>query len=158
MCHDVKEARKGFSFRLRMGERRREYVPVFTKFRALPGELPSVERRFIENPKGWTGSVQQQKNCFTIYGACARKDAPYGWRDGTFMKDFKKNRDLVEYLALVSQLGLTMAGSILFCFVIGYFLDKWLHTRGVFLVVFIVLGVVGGAVTVYRQITQLPKK
>ena len=73
------------------------------------------------------------------------------------MGDFKKKRDFVEYLALVSQIGLTMAGSILFCFVIGYFLDKWLHSRGVLLVIFIFLGVIGGGVTVYRQIDELPK-
>jgi ATP synthase protein I len=73
------------------------------------------------------------------------------------MNDFKKKRDAIEYLALVTQVGLTMAGSILFCFVVGFFLDKWLHTRGVLLVIFIVLGIVGGAVTVYRQISHLPK-
>lgn len=74
------------------------------------------------------------------------------------MKDFKKKRDTIEYLALVTQVGLTMAGSIAFCFMIGYYLDKWLGTRGVFLVIFIVLGIIGGAWTVYRQITGLPKK
>ncbi len=74
------------------------------------------------------------------------------------MKDFKKKRDTIEYLALVTQVGLTMAGSIAFCFMIGYYLDKWLGTRGVFLVIFIVLGILGGAWTVYRQITGLPKK
>ncbi|MEJ5365941.1 MAG: AtpZ/AtpI family protein [Desulfosoma sp.] len=74
------------------------------------------------------------------------------------MKDFKKKRDTVEYLALVTQVGLTMAGSIAFCFMIGRYLDKWLGTRGVFLVIFIVLGIIGGAVTVYRQITRLPRK
>ena len=73
------------------------------------------------------------------------------------MKDFKKKRDTLEYLALVTQLGLTMAGSILLCFVVGYFLDRWLHTRGIFLVIFILFGIVGGGITVYRQITQLPK-
>jgi len=71
--------------------------------------------------------------------------------------DFKKRRDFVEYLALVSQVGLTMAGSIVFCFMIGYFLDKWLNTRGILLVIFILLGIMGGAITVYRQITHLPK-
>ena len=74
------------------------------------------------------------------------------------MKDFKKKRDTLEYLALVTQVGVTMAGSIAFCFMVGYYLDKWLGTRGFFLVLFIVLGIVGGAVTVYRQITGLPKK
>lgn len=74
------------------------------------------------------------------------------------MKDFKKKRDTIEYLALVTQVGLTMAGSIAFCFMVGYYLDKWLDTRGVFLVIFIVLGIVGGAMTVYRQITGLSKE
>ncbi|MGD9087654.1 MAG: AtpZ/AtpI family protein [Desulfobacterales bacterium] len=36
----------------------------------------------------------------------------------------------------------------------GFYLDKWLGTRGVFITIFIILGVVGGAVTVYRQILQ----
>jgi len=58
-------------------------------------------------------------------------------------------------MTLVTQLGLTMAGSILLCFAIGYFLDKWLGTRGIFLTIFIILGVLGGGWTVYRQIIQL---
>ena len=45
-----------------------------------------------------------------------------------------------------------MAGSILFCFAIGYYLDKWLHTKGLFITVFILLGVAGGGYTAYRQI------
>jgi F0F1-type ATP synthase assembly protein I len=47
-----------------------------------------------------------------------------------------------------------MAGCIVFCFFIGLYLDKWLGTKGVFVTIFIILGVVGGAVTVYRQILQ----
>jgi len=73
------------------------------------------------------------------------------------MSDFKKQRDLVEYLTFVSQAGLTMGGSIVFCFMVGYFLDKWLHTHGILLVVFILLGIVGGGYTVYLQIKKLPK-
>lgn len=73
------------------------------------------------------------------------------------MGDFKKKRDSIEYLALVSQVGLTMAGSILLCFTVGYFLDKWIHAHGLVLVFFILLGVVGGAVTIYRDINKLPK-
>ncbi|WP_123290536.1 AtpZ/AtpI family protein [Desulfosoma caldarium] len=74
------------------------------------------------------------------------------------VKDFHKKRDTLESLVLVTQVGLTMAGSILFCLLVGYYLDKWLGTRYIFLVIFIVLGIVGGAVTVYRQIMGLPKK
>ena len=73
-------------------------------------------------------------------------------------EDFKKKRTFVEYLALVSQLGLTMAGSILLCFAVGFFLDLWLGTGGIFLVIFILLGVVGGGVTAYRQIMDLERK
>ncbi|MGD9173678.1 MAG: AtpZ/AtpI family protein [Desulfobacterales bacterium] len=68
--------------------------------------------------------------------------------------NYKKNRIWAENLSIVMQIGLTMAGCILFCFFIGLYLDKWLGTRGVFVTIFIILGVVGGAVTVYRQIIQ----
>ena len=68
--------------------------------------------------------------------------------------NYKKNRVWAEHLSVVMQIGLTMAGCILFCFFIGFYLDKWLGTRGVFIAIFIVLGVIGGGVTVYRQILQ----
>ena len=67
----------------------------------------------------------------------------------------KEYRDLVNMTGLVMQLGLTMAGCIVFCFAVGYYLDKWLGTKGIFLVIFILLGIVGGAVTVYRQIMDV---
>jgi ATP synthase protein I len=47
-----------------------------------------------------------------------------------------------------------MAGSILFCFAIGYYLDRWLNTKGVFITIFILLGVAGGGYTAYRQIMK----
>lgn len=47
-----------------------------------------------------------------------------------------------------------MAGSILFCFAIGYYLDKWLNTKGIFITIFILLGVAGGGYTAYRQIMK----
>ena len=62
---------------------------------------------------------------------------------------------------LVTQLGLTMIGSILFCFAIGYYLDKWLGTKVLFITIFILLGVAGGGYNAYRQImetTRLDKK
>ena len=55
---------------------------------------------------------------------------------------------------MVTQIGLTMAGSILFCFAIGYYLDKWLNTKGIFITIFIFLGIIGGGYTVYRQIME----
>ncbi len=53
------------------------------------------------------------------------------------------------------QLGLTMAGCIIFCFFVGWFIDKWLGARGIFVTIFIILGVLGGGNVVYRQIMDL---
>lgn len=53
------------------------------------------------------------------------------------------------------QLGLTMAGCIFFCFFIGRLIDTFLKTKGVFLTIFIFLGVIGGANVVYRQIMEM---
>jgi F0F1-type ATP synthase assembly protein I len=69
--------------------------------------------------------------------------------------NYKKNRPWAESLHIVMQVGLTMAGCIAFCFFVGLFLDKWLGTRGVFVTIFTVLGVIGGAITVYRQIIEI---
>ena len=69
--------------------------------------------------------------------------------------DFKKNAGWVENLTLLMQLGLSMAGSIVLCFFIGRQIDRWLGTRGVFLVVFTILGVIGGAYLAYKNIMEV---
>ena len=69
--------------------------------------------------------------------------------------DYKKNRDWAENLTIVIQLGLTMAGCIVFCFFVGFFLDKWLGLRGIFTTIFILLGIAGGANVCYRQILEI---
>jgi ATP synthase protein I len=74
---------------------------------------------------------------------------------GSIVFDYKKNRAWTENLSVVMQLGLTMAGCILFCFFIGWTIDKWAGTRGVFTAVFIILGVIGGANVSYRQILEI---
>jgi len=72
--------------------------------------------------------------------------------------NFRKHVKLAEDVTIVSQLGLTMVGSILFCFAIGYYLDKWLNTKGLFMTLFILLGIMGGGYTVYRQIMEITHK
>ena len=67
----------------------------------------------------------------------------------------KPPRAVWDHLALVMQVGLTFAGSVLLCFAIGYWLDRWLGTTGVFLTIFILLGVAGGGYKVYQQIMEL---
>lgn len=53
------------------------------------------------------------------------------------------------------QLGLTMAGCIFFCFFVGLYLDKWVGIKGIFVTIFTILGVIGGAVVAYRQILEV---
>jgi len=72
--------------------------------------------------------------------------------------NYKKNRAWAEGLQIVMQIGLTMAGCIIFCFFVGLYIDKWLGTKGIFVTIFIVLGVIGGGVTVYRQILDVTKE
>ena len=71
--------------------------------------------------------------------------------------DYKKNRAWAENLTIVMQLGLTMAGCIVFCFFVGLYLDKWLGTKGIFVTVFTILGVIGGATVAYRQVMDTLK-
>lgn len=74
--------------------------------------------------------------------------------------DYKKHRAWAENLSIIMQIGLTMAGCVGFCFFVGLILDRWLGIRGLFTVIFILLGVAGGANVVYRQIMDImqPKK
>jgi len=69
--------------------------------------------------------------------------------------NFKKHREWAENLTIVMQVGLTMAGCVFFCFLIGRYLDRWLATKGIFVIIFTILGVLGGANTVYRQIMKV---
>jgi F0F1-type ATP synthase assembly protein I len=74
--------------------------------------------------------------------------------------EYKKHRAWAENLSIVIQIGLTMAGCVGFCFFVGLTLDRWLGIRGLFTVLFILLGIAGGANVVYRQIMDIiePKK
>ncbi|MGM0451706.1 MAG: AtpZ/AtpI family protein [Thermodesulfobacteriota bacterium] len=69
--------------------------------------------------------------------------------------NYRKNQPWTEHLQIVAQLGLTMAGSILFCLFIGRVADNWLETKGIFTALFILLGIIGGGVVVYRQIMEI---
>lgn len=69
--------------------------------------------------------------------------------------NYKKNRQWIENLSIITQLGLTMVGCIFFCFFIGRYLDRLFGTRGIFVAIFTVLGVIGGGVVVYRQILEI---
>ncbi len=63
-------------------------------------------------------------------------------------------RRMWDHLALVMQVGLTFVGSVLFCLWLGHLIDGWAGTRGVFKVIFILLGIAGGGYTAWRQIME----
>jgi len=92
---------------------------------------------------------------FYFWGIC------FFMSSGLFVNlEYKKHRVWAENLSIVMQIGLTMAGCIGFCFFVGLWLDRWLGFRGLFTVIFILLGIAGGANVVYRQIISIvePKK
>ena len=76
-------------------------------------------------------------------------------KDNKRLFDYTKNKDWTENLQIVMQIGLTMAGCIVFCFFVGWHIDKWLGTRGIFVTIFTILGVVGGGNVIYRQIIEI---
>ena len=70
------------------------------------------------------------------------------------MYRYQKNRPWAEGLTIVLQIGLTVAGSIFFCFFLGRWIDGHLGSRGIFTVLFLLFGVGGGATVAYRQIME----
>ncbi len=83
-------------------------------------------------------------------------DPEYRLRKMAF--NYKKNRVWAESLHITTQLGLTMVGCVCFCFFIGLYLDRWLGTKGIFVTIFTILGVIGGGNVVYRQIIEITEE
>lgn len=61
-------------------------------------------------------------------------------------------------LSLVSQLGITMVMSIACFFAAGYLLDKWLNTKPVFSLIFMLGGIASGGYLIYKQIMEVIAK
>lgn len=68
--------------------------------------------------------------------------------------DYKKHRPWAENLSIVLQVGLTMAGCIVFCFFAGRYLDRLLGSGGIMTVLATLFGIIGGGVVCYRQIME----
>jgi ATP synthase protein I len=61
--------------------------------------------------------------------------------------DFRK-------LAEASSVGLILPSSIAVGLFFGYMLDKWLHTEPWMLLIFVVLGIVSGLLSLYRAMRK----
>lgn len=69
--------------------------------------------------------------------------------------EYKKHQSWAENISIVLQIGLTMAGCIIFCFFAGWYLDRWLESQGLFTVLLTLFGIVGGGIVCYRQILEI---
>lgn len=65
--------------------------------------------------------------------------------------------EIATMLSLLSQIGIMMLVSILGCMFIGRFIDSKINTGPVFLMIFIVLGIGGAFMSVYKTISRYIK-
>ncbi len=66
----------------------------------------------------------------------------------------KPKRPDFRRIAELSSIGLLLPSSIIVGLFFGYFLDKWLHTSPWLLIVFTLLGVVSGIMSVFRALKK----
>ena len=69
-------------------------------------------------------------------------------------KEPGSNINVFSAVALLGQLGLTVALPIILCGVAGKYLDAWLHTRGVLMLLMLVLGIAAGGYGAYRLLAR----
>jgi ATP synthase protein I len=65
---------------------------------------------------------------------------------------------LIRQIASYSTLGLEMGLSVAVGAIIGYYLDKWLHTEPWLLIVFLIFGVIAGFRSLYRALKRLQRE
>jgi F0F1-type ATP synthase assembly protein I len=66
----------------------------------------------------------------------------------------KKNMQVYQNLALISQIGISMILPIFLCLWFGQWLDKKIGTSPLFLIVFLVLGIMSA----FRNLFKMTKK
>ena len=68
--------------------------------------------------------------------------------------DLQKAKKYSSQAALAMELPFTIVGAVLLGGVLGYFLDRWLHTKLVFTLVLGAIGFAGGLKEVLRRLAQ----
>ncbi|MCT4592766.1 MAG: AtpZ/AtpI family protein [Anaeromicrobium sp.] len=63
-------------------------------------------------------------------------------------------REIFKNLTLVSQLGIIMVVTIGGCLYIGKYLDGFMGTRYIFMLIFIILGVISAFLNIYKLIMK----
>jgi len=64
----------------------------------------------------------------------------------------------IKGMTLLSQIGITMVANIFVALFIGKYLDQWLNTSPLFLLLFMVIGVFSGIKSVYLLIIKIDKR
>ncbi|OLS01821.1 AtpZ/AtpI family protein [Tissierella creatinophila] len=60
------------------------------------------------------------------------------------------NKSALKNLALISQVGISVITPILLGVYIGQWIDKWVGTNGLFMIIFILLGTGGGFLNLFK--------
>ncbi len=64
----------------------------------------------------------------------------------------------MKWMTLLSQVGITMVANIFVGVFIGKYLDQWLGTSPLFLLLFVFIGVFSGIKSVYLLIIKMDKR
>jgi ATP synthase protein I len=64
----------------------------------------------------------------------------------------KKGKAVSNNVALAMELPFTLVGAIALGVALGYFLDRWLHTKAVFMIILGALGFIAGVREVLRRL------
>ena len=64
----------------------------------------------------------------------------------------------MKWMTLLSQVGITMIANIFVGLFIGKYLDQWLNTSPLFLLLFIFIGAFSGIKSVYLLIIKIDKR
>lgn len=70
----------------------------------------------------------------------------------------KKTMQIAQMLSLITQVGLMMIIPILGCTFLGKFIDEKFNTNPIFLLIFLVLGIGGAFVGVYKTLIVYAKR
>ena len=71
----------------------------------------------------------------------------------------KNNRmEIVNMLSLINQIGIMILVSILGCTFLGKFIDSKLNTKPIFTLIFLVLGIGGAFMGVYKTLILYTKR
>lgn len=67
----------------------------------------------------------------------------------------KEWQEIMSYVGLVTEIGLTLVLLIIIFFAIGLYIDRRLNTKGIFLIIGIIAGVIIGFYNAYRCISKM---